>query len=208
MLNMLLQVYEKKILQEGRKDLRWFGLLYIVICSVSMFFYLLFGVMRKYIAAVIAIAVLIIVSIIFMIIVNKFVKYDEQSLKRYKEETVDKFRIILKEAELDRKTTIEVIISQCEEYEKRKGSNLFGEWFKSVFTLIVYPIITACAAIIVKDMSDQHKIEWSIFIICMIIIVYIMFTLLYPVIDGFVNKYKIIAKMMRQDLEYILTMRE
>ena len=72
--------------------------------------------------------------------------------------------------------------------------------------MLIYPIITAVSAIIVKNMSDQYMIEWSVFIIGMIIIIYVMVALIYPVVSDYTNKYKRIAKMMRNDLEYILAM--
>lgn len=209
MLNKLLQVYENKILSEKtKKDLGWLGWGYIILGVVCLVSFLIFEIIHSYVAAVISITLLVVVSVAFIIVSNKLFKYDEQNLKQYKTETVDKFQEILKETGLYGEKTIKVIISQCEEYENDKGEIFWGERFKAVFTLVIYPVMTAVAAVIVKNMSDHIMIEWSIFIIGMIIIVYVMIALIYPVIADYTNKYKRIAKMMRQDLEYILAIKE
>lgn len=72
--------------------------------------------------------------------------------------------------------------------------------------MLIYPIITAVSTIIVKNMSDQYMTEWSVFIIGMIIIIYVIVAVIYPMVSDYINKYKRIAKMMRHDLEYILAM--
>ena len=192
MLNKLLQVYENKILSEKtKKDLGWLGWGYIILGVVCLVSFLIFEIIHSYVAAVISITLLVVVSGAFIIVSNKLFKYDEQNLKQYKTETVDKFQEILKETGLYGEKTIKVIISQCEEYENDKGEIFWGERFTAVFTLVIYPIMTAVVAVI-----------------GMIIIVYVMIALIYPVIADYTNKYKRIAKMMRQDLEYILAIKE
>ena len=207
MLNKLLQVYENKILNERTKrNLGWLGWSYIILCGISLIMFLIFEIFHLYLLAVISVGLLALWSIAFSIIVNKVIRLNEQDLKRFKAETVDKFADILKESGLNSKESIEVIICQCKEYEDTKSKSFFGDRFKSVFTMLIYPIITAVSAIIVKNMSDQYMIEWSVFIIGMIIIIYVMVALIYPVVSDYTNKYKRIAKMMRNDLEYILAM--
>lgn len=120
---------------------------------------------------------------------------------------VDEFADILKQADLlNSKEVIEVIICQCKEYEDTNSKIFFGDCFKSVFTMLIYPIITAVSTIIVKNMSDQYMIEWCVFIIGMIIIIYVIVAVIYPMVSDYINKYKRIAKMMRHDLEYIFAM--
>ena len=65
-----------------------------VVCLVS---FLIFEIIHSYVAAVISITLLVVVSVAFIIVSNKLFKYDEQNLKQYKTETVDKFQEILKE---------------------------------------------------------------------------------------------------------------
>lgn len=204
MINKLLQVYENKILNERTKNnLGRGGWLYIILSGVALLSFWIFEILHLYIESVISMGILILLTIIFSIISNKVVKIDEQDLKDFKSETVDKFAAILKETGLGDTDTLDVIISQCKEYENNKSDGVWSERFKTIFTMLIYPILTAVSAVIVKNMSDKYMIEWSIFIIGMIIIIFIMVALIYPVVADYTNKYKRIAKMMRQDLEYI-----
>ena len=207
MLNKLLQVYENKILNERTKrNLGWLGWSYIILCGISLIMFLIFEILHLYLLSVISVVMIVLWSIAFSVISNKVIRLNEQDLKQFKTEMVDKFADILKQADLNSKEAIEVIICQCKEYEDTKSKIFFGDCFKSVFTMLIYPIITAVSTIIVKNMSDQYMTEWSVFIIGMIIIIYVIVAVIYPMVSDYINKYKRIAKMMRHDLEYILAM--
>lgn len=209
MLNKLLQIYENKIINERTKrDLGWFGWTYIIISILCLILFLVFELLHLFIGAIISIGMLVVSAVVFSMIANRIFKTDEQALKLFRKETIDKFSDILKNADLDSKDMIQVMIKQCKKYEKTKSDFFMLDPFKSVFTMLIYPIITAVAAIIVKNMSDEYMIEWSIFIIGMIVVVYVMVALIYPILSNYTNKYKKIAKMMREDLEYILVMKK
>lgn len=209
MLNKLLQIYENKIINERTKrDLGWFGWTYIIISILCLILFLVFELLHLFIGAIISIGILVVSAVVFSMIANRIFKTDEQALKLFRKETIDKFSDILKNADLDSKDMIQVMIKQCKKYEKTKSDFFMLDPFKSVFTMLIYPIITAVAAIIVKNMSDEYMIEWSIFIIGMIVVVYVMVALIYPILSDYTNKYKKIAKMMREDLEYILVMKK
>ena len=101
MLNKILQVYENKILSEKtKKDLGWLGWGYIILGVVCLVSFLIFEIIHSYVAAVISITLLVVVSVAFIIVSNKLFKYDEQNLKQYKTET---FYILLFFAFIKRK---------------------------------------------------------------------------------------------------------
>lgn len=148
--------------------------------------------------------ILVGVSIIFIIITNKIMRTTEADYLEFKKETIDKFIPILKELGIDNEKKLTVMIDQCKEYEDNGRISLFGgERFKSIFTLLIYPILAAIASTIVSKMPTSDMVAWSVFIIGMIIVIYIMVALIEPVIYDYVNKYKNIARIMRADLEYI-----
>ncbi len=208
MMQKLLRVYECKIINErSKQNIGKFGWTYIILNIICLIIFLVCELLHSNIGALISIVVMIMISIIFTKIVNKIVKISEQDFLEYKKETIDKFVEILKRIGIDNADAITVIINQCKEYEGEDRTSRFsGENFKSVFTLLIYPILTAVASIIVSKMSNQDMVAWSIFIVGMIIIIYVMIALISPVISDFVNKYKNMTKMMRQDLEYIKVM--
>lgn len=201
----LLRLYECKILNKrSKRNLGKVGWTYIILSTIALVSFFVFELLHLNIGALISMAAIIAISIIFTIIANKITEISEEDFSKYKEETVDKFAEILKDIGIDNVNEITVIIKQCKEYEKDNKTNMFGgERFKSVFTLLIYPILAAVVSVIVSKMSNEDMVAWSIFIIGMIIIIYVMIALIAPVISDFVNKYKNVAKMMRHDLEYI-----
>ena len=205
MVKKLIFVYENKIIkEEPKKRLGAFGWIYIILSVICILGFFVFEYLHFDIGALIAMGLFILISIAFVQIANYMVSPDENTLVDFKNKTVDKFSKILETGELNNKESIEVIINQCKEYEESKNIIFGGTHFKEVFTLAIYPIITAAVAIIVKDIPDKNKIEWSIFWIGVIVIMYMIIELIYPIIDDYLNKYQRIAKMMRHDLEYLL----
>ncbi len=205
MMQKLLQLYECKILNErSKRNLGKFGWTYIILAGVCLISFLVCEWLRKDVGAISSSIALLVVSIVFIIIANKIIQTNESDVVKFKEETVDKFTEILKNVGIDNEDTITVIIDQCKEFEKDTKTSMFsGERFKSVLTLLIYPILAAVVSVIVSKKSDEDMVAWAIFIIGMIIIIYVMLALIAPVISDFVNKYKNMARMMRQDLEYI-----
>lgn len=208
MVQKLLQLYECKILNErSKRNLGKFGWTYIILTVICLINFLACEWLHNNAGAIISLLVLLIISMVFTIIANKITQTTESDVAKFRKETVDKFTKILKTVGIDNAATITVIINQCKEYEKNTKTSLFWvEGLKFVFTLLIYPILTAVAAVIVSKMSDEDMVAWTIFIIGMIIIIYVMVALIVPIISGFVNKYKNMAKMMRYDLEYIRVM--
>lgn len=205
MVKKLLQVYENRILNERSKGrLGVLGWGYIIANLVLFILFFVCQLMHWYWGAVWLMFILVGVSIIFIIITNKIMRTTEADYLEFKKETIDKFIPILKELGIDNEKKLTVMIDQCKEYEDNGRISLFGgERFKSIFTLLIYPILAAIASTIVSKMPTSDMVAWSVFIIGMIIVIYIMVALIEPVIYDYVNKYKNIARIMRADLEYI-----
>lgn len=207
MLKKLLQVYENQILKERtKKNLTWIGWLYIVISGIIFMSFAVLAFFHFYYQAIAAILIFLIGTVILGNVANKQIKDNEESLKQFKDKKIEKLKNILNESELGSKEVISVIISQCKEYEASKDPSFFGDNFKSVFEMLIYPIVTTIVAIISNNITEQDRLEGLILIIGIIISIYILIAVIKPIILESINKYKIISKMMRNDLEYILAL--
>lgn len=207
MLNKLLYVYECKILKEHKKDkmtyLGWGYILLTIICAALCLF---FEIKEHYAAFFISLGIIVVLSIFLAVFDYRNMKYDTEDLAVYKSQNIDKFANILLEAGINNLDTLDVIIAQCKEFEQEKNGILWGEGFKSLFTMLIYPILTVAATIVVKNMSDENMFTLSVLMIGAILIIFVIVSQIYPMVKNYFNKSKRIAETMRHDLEYIRSM--
>ena len=87
--------------------------------------------------------------------------------------------------------------------ENNKPTNWFDP-IRSYFFMIIYPIITAVAAIVIKDMETDEVIQIAAIVIALLVEIFIIGFAIYPVIRDWLNKDIYLARRFKEDLQYVL----
>lgn len=181
-------------------------MLILLISSIIGFLgFILFG---KIIVAAISVAVLIVDTIVIMKYADthwgKFTNMD--SMEKYKEEKIDRIINLLKDERIDMydKKSIKWLIRMCNVILKKSEKIIFLNPIKTFFSMIIYPIIAAVAAIVIKDMNPNDILKIATLVVGILTVIFAMFFMIYPSIDEYMNKKNKMIETFKDDLEYIL----
>lgn len=164
--------------------------------------------MKHIILAAISILILVADIIAMMKYSDKhWKKTNMESMQKYKERKIDELIKLLKKPEvmLYGEKEINWLLNMCESaINDNKNGSSFLNPIKTFFSMLIYPIIGAVAAIVVKDMNSNDIVKIAALTIGLLVEIFVIFYMLYPMVDDYLNRNKKLIKAFKEDLQYIL----
>lgn len=185
--------------------------IFTCIFLIGLFTYLglkmnLFTALPFQIAYGIVFVVFLIIMMLFFIKESEYSKCTNlQSMQLYKEKRIDTLMDLLKKEEIDMydNEAIGWLIEMSDNYVgKHTRDNVFDP-IKSYFIMIIYPIICATSAIVASDMKVDDVVSIAILIIGVLIELFAIGFVIYPIVKDFMNRNNIMAETFKEDLQYI-----
>lgn len=205
MFDALLMIYYEEY-KETRRKLKVSDYILLVLFVAFIISFWIFAMFGKNISALISLILFIGDIVIIVKRAYKLPQYEREAMLKRKRKRIDALIALLKEdaVKMYDKDSIELLIRQAKEYEKKDEEKIAKKPFGSFFSIVVYPIIAGISGIIVKNISDEQIVTLGITVMFLLIFAFALYSIIYPEIKKNENKYKIIATDMRADLELIM----
>lgn len=207
----ILEEYKNDIYKKNNlrlfKELKWeekIMLIALISSSIGFIGFILFG---KIVLAAISVVILLIDIIVMMKYSDThWKKTNMESMKNYKEEKIDGIIKLLKDERIDMydEKSIKWLINTCNAICENTEKSKFLNPIKTFFSMIVYPIIAAVAAIVIKDMNPNEILKIATLVVGILTELFAMFYMIYPIVDEHLNKKNKMIEIFKDDLEYII----
>jgi len=179
-------------------------LIVLIASAIGFLGFILFG---KIILAAISVIVLLIDTIVMMKYSDThWKKANLDSMKKYKEIKIDGITKLLKDERIDMydEKSLKWLINTCNMIRENTEKSKFLNPIKTFFSMIIYPIIAAVAAIVIKDMNSNDILKIATLVVGMLTEIFAIFYMIYPTVDEYLNKKKKMIETFKDDLEYII----
>ena len=205
MFDALLMIYYEEY-KETRRKLKVSDYILLVLFVAFIISFWIFAMFGKNISALISLILFIGDIVIIVKRAYKLPQYEREDMLKRKRKRIDALIALLKEdaVKMYDIDSIELLIRQAKEYEKKDEEKIAKKSFGSFFSIVVYPIIAGISGIVVKNISDEQIVTLGITVMFLLIFAFFVYSIIYPEIKKNENKYKIIAIDMRADLELIM----
>lgn len=175
MFDALLMIYYEEY-KETRRKLKVSDYILLVLFVAFIISFWIFAMFGKNISALISLILFIGDIVIIVKRAYKLPQYEREAMLKRKRKRIDALIALLKEdaVKMYDKDSIELLIRQAKEYEKKDEEKIAKKSFGSFFSIVVYPIIAGISGIIVKNISDEQIVTLGITVMFLLI-----FALLY-----------------------------
>lgn len=201
--------YKEKIYKGSRRKLVWYEILMIVVLMLSSICNCIIAIMQLKLMLIYIPLAIMVVDIIFMsIYVNKRQKKErDYLLNEYKKNHINALENLLKKQQYNLYSveSIDWVIDCCRNKSEQNEGLISINKMKKFFTSTIYPIYTLCLGLILKNISTEDAIIFTIDTSMIVIAVLIFGIMIKPIIIFLIYPEKSIIEYLQSELTYIKT---